>query len=84
MGEQGDGPGPFLLEDLRAAAAAEKASFHMPGHKGGGGAPRRGLDLWGPAVYASDLSEMSGFDYLHSPQGGLIGAQKRRNSSRVI
>lgn len=49
----------------------------MPGHKGGAGAPGRGLELWGPAVYATDLSEMSGFDYLHSPQAGLVGAQER-------
>ena len=49
----------------------------MPGHKGGGGAPRRGLELWGPAVYQTDLSEMSGFDYLHSPQAGLVAAQQR-------
>jgi arginine decarboxylase len=72
-----DRPEPALVTDLRAAWAAEQASFHMPGHKGGAGAPRRGIELWGPAIYATDLSEMSGFDYLHSPEAGLRRAQAR-------
>lgn len=47
----------------------------MPGHKGGAGAPQRGIDLFGRAAYEADLSEMGGFDYLHGATSALITAQ---------
>jgi arginine/lysine/ornithine decarboxylase len=72
-----DGEDPILLTHLDEVSRAEVASFHMPGHKGGAGAPPRGLALWGPAVYATDLSELSGFDYLHGPTSALAVAQRR-------
>ena len=56
---------PALVEHLREIWASEGASFHMPGHKGGSGAPPLGVELLGDAVYRADLSEMGGFDYLH-------------------
>jgi len=48
----------------------------MPGHKGGLGAPARGRRLLGDAVYGADLSELSGFDYLHGAKSALINAQQ--------
>jgi arginine decarboxylase len=47
----------------------------MPGHKGGAGAPRRGIELFGEAVYEADVSEMGGFDYLHGASSALVIAQ---------
>jgi arginine decarboxylase len=55
---------------------AETASFHMPGHKGGRGAPGLGLELFGPELYLLDISEMAGLDYLHSPSSALLAAQE--------
>jgi len=47
----------------------------MPGHKGGQGAPGLGVELFGPALYGLDVSEMAGLDYLHSPSSALLAAQ---------
>jgi arginine decarboxylase len=47
----------------------------MPGHKGGPGAPRLGVELFGAELYAIDVSEMGGFDYLHGPTSALLRAQ---------
>ena len=66
---------PALAGHLRRTRAAEERSFHMPGHKGGRGAPARGIELLGGAVYAADLSELGGFDYLYEPRSGLLDAQ---------
>lgn len=48
----------------------------MPGHKGGLGAPERGIELIGRAAYEADLSEMGGFDYLHGATSALVSAQR--------
>jgi arginine decarboxylase len=48
----------------------------MPGHKGGPGAPREGVELFGADVYGIDVSEMGGFDYLHGASSGLLRAQQ--------
>jgi arginine decarboxylase len=68
---------PPLFQHLRAVQRAERASFHMPGHKGGSGAPALGLELFGAAIYEADLSEMGGFDYLHHPESALLESQAR-------
>jgi arginine decarboxylase len=47
----------------------------MPGHKGGSGAPRLGVELFGADLYAIDVSEMGGFDYLHGATSALDRAQ---------
>lgn len=49
----------------------------MPGHRGGAGAPRRGVEALGAEAYAADVSELGGFDYLHQPRAGLLEAQAR-------
>lgn len=43
--------------------------FHMPGHK------RQSLDLGDP--YSIDITEIDGFDNLHSPEGIIRDAQER-------
>ena len=47
----------------------------MPGHKGGSGAPRLGVELFGEGLYTIDVSEMGGFDYLHGATSALVRAQ---------
>ena len=66
-----------LVEHLREVQRAERASFHMPGHKGKRGAPAAGRSLFGDAVYEADVSEMGGFDYLHHPESAILAAQAR-------
>jgi arginine/lysine/ornithine decarboxylase len=66
-----------LERHIHEVQGAERASFHMPGHKGGRGAPSRARELLGEAVFAADLSELSGFDYLHGASSALIHAQER-------
>jgi len=68
---------PRLSDHARATIAAERHSFHMPGHKGGAGAPPEGLELFGAAVYELDLSELGGFDYLHGAADEVGRAQER-------
>ena len=74
----GRGETPALADDLRAYYQAERASFHMPGHKQRLAAlhPLAG-EILGAAAIRADVSEMGGFDYLHSPEGRLAVAQQR-------
>ncbi len=65
-----------LTTELLAARKAEKRSFHMPGHKGGGGASTLAHEVLGSAAFAADLSELGGFDYLHSAAGGIAESQR--------
>lgn len=66
----------ILESHIKAVQESEQVSFHMPGHKGGQGAPARGRRLLGDAVYSADLSELSGFDYLHGAKSALVNAQQ--------
>ena len=77
MPELSHGSEAALAQHLRESQAAEEASFHMPGHKGGPGAPALGLELLGQQAYAADLSELGGFDYLHGAATGIARAQAR-------
>lgn len=65
----------ILESHIKQVLTNERASYHMPGHKGGLGAPERGRTLLGGSVYAADLSELSGFDYLHGASTALVDAQ---------
>ena len=71
-----------LEAHIREIQGKERASFHMPGHKGGRGAPERGRAFFGDGVYAADLSELSGLDYLHGSRGAL--ARSQENAARVF
>ena len=68
---------PPTVMDVRRYFENEQASFHMPGHKQRGGFhPLAPTVLGGPAL-RNDVSEMGGFDYLHSPESSLVDAQQR-------
>ncbi len=73
----GHGSEPELpaVDALRRITAERSLSFHMPGHKQGRRIPVGG-DVLGPAVWAADLSELGGFDYLHSAGRELARAQE--------
>lgn len=43
----------------------------MPGHKGGRGTHPLALELIGATAWRADLSELSGFDYLHAASGRI-------------
>jgi arginine decarboxylase len=47
----------------------------MPGHKHTGIGTPRLRQSWGEALFHSDLSEMSGIDYLEAPTNSLVEAQ---------
>jgi arginine decarboxylase len=63
-----------LFEQLVRHAAQRKASFHIPGHKSG-----RGMDddasLYYGGISAIDLTEITGLDDLHHPEGVIADAQ---------
>lgn len=72
----------LLAEDVRRCWATEAQSFHMPGHKSGHGAHPLARELIGAAAMGADLSELSGFGYLHSSSGSVALAQ--RNAARLF
>ena len=59
-----------LWQALEAYAKSAVYPFRMPGHKGG----RLGAFSH---MMQQDITEIAGFDNLHSPQGILLEAQKR-------
>lgn len=76
-GSVDDGAESILAAHLEQVRREERASFHMPGHKGGPGAPGAALELLGAQAFRSDLSELSGFDYLHGASSAIDLAQRR-------
>lgn len=71
-----DEPGPGLADALLAYPTGERASFHMPGHKQRPPSDEAAGAL-GPDIWRHDVSEMGGFDYLHSPTGAIAVAQEQ-------
>lgn len=65
------------LESLLAEKEAYHTSFHMPGHKMLM-QPHPMLErYWGGNLHPADIVEINGIiDYLHSPKGALLEAQK--------
>lgn len=55
--------------------------LHVPGHKGGGGAPPALLSRWGPAIFRDDLTEVPGMDDLSAPSGAIEASQARTAAS---
>lgn len=49
--------------------------LHIPGHKGGAGAPPDLMRRWGAAVFRDDLTEVPGVDDLAAPAGPIAAAQ---------
>lgn len=71
-----------IAGEVRACWESEAHSFHMPGHKGGRGAHALALAMIGEAALRADLSELSGFDYLHAASGAVDRAQ--RHAARLF
>lgn len=65
-----------ILEKLRKYSDSDAYPFHMPGHKRN---LREGGGLAGefPNPFAIDITEISGFDDLHHPEGILLESMKR-------
>jgi arginine/lysine/ornithine decarboxylase len=68
---------PPTVRDVLAYSDNEKVSFHMPGHKQRGGFHPLAPKVLGEVALRNDVSEMGGFDYLHSPEGSIVEAQKQ-------
>ncbi len=67
---------PFL-DSLLVEKERWQTSFHMPGHKGTLPPAPKLVEYWGGDIHAADLVEINGIiDYLHSPKGALLEAQK--------
>lgn len=65
-----------LAGTLGAYAAKNTARFHMPGHKG------RGLaGFWRQELARWDVTEISGTDNLHSPEGAILEAERAASKS---
>ena len=65
-----------LWEALVAHVRHGYAAFHVPGHKGGRGAPPELDAAWGRPVFEYDLTELPGLDNLHAPAGAVRAAQE--------
>ncbi len=59
-----------LSDKLEALEKDGNYPFHMPGHK------RRGFDAFTKAVYASDITEIDGFDDLHDAKDVIKNEQE--------
>lgn len=64
-----------IWEALIAYRDRQTVRFHVPGHKGGAGLDPEAAPLLGGA-YALDLTEISGLDDLHHPEGVIAEAQQ--------
>ncbi len=64
-----------LFEAIRHYCGLDKAPFHTPGHKQGQGIAPELMELLGPNVFKSDLTELPEVDNLHDPDGVIREAQ---------
>ncbi|MDK2881756.1 MAG: hypothetical protein PWP58_91 [Bacillota bacterium] len=65
-----------LWEALLSYVRAGYTKFHVPGHKGGRGAPPELGAAWGRSLLEFDLTELPGLDNLHAPAGAIRVAQE--------
>lgn len=75
MSEQVRGHAP-LFEMLEQYRKERKRSFHVPGHKNGQAYQREGGAGWLDEVMTADITEISGSDDLHHPEGVIKEAQR--------
>ncbi|MEG4304742.1 aminotransferase class I/II-fold pyridoxal phosphate-dependent enzyme [Microcoleus sp. D3_18a_C4] len=64
-----------LLDALRDRTNQPHAPFYAPGHKRGQGISQPLIDLFGAAVFRSDLPELPELDNLFNPEGAIAEAQ---------
>ena len=65
-----------LLDALRDRANHHHSPFYAPGHKRGQGISQQLVDLFGAAVFRSDLPELPELDNLFNPEGAIAEAQE--------
>ncbi|MEG5014373.1 MULTISPECIES: aminotransferase class I/II-fold pyridoxal phosphate-dependent enzyme [unclassified Microcoleus] len=65
-----------LLDALRDRTNHPHAPFYAPGHKRGQGISQPLIDLFGAAVFRSDLPELPELDNLFNPEGAIAEAQE--------
>ncbi|MCG0275083.1 MAG: aminotransferase class V-fold PLP-dependent enzyme [Thermosediminibacteraceae bacterium] len=65
-----------LVQKLVAYSRKDPVRFHMPGHKGGKGLPRRLKALMEKNLFRWDVTEIPGMDNWHSPEGAIEKAQR--------
>ncbi|MGB3265406.1 MAG: aminotransferase class I/II-fold pyridoxal phosphate-dependent enzyme [Microcoleus sp.] len=65
-----------LLDALRDRANHHHSPFYAPGHKRGQGISQPLIDLFGAAVFRSDLPELPELDNLFNPEGAIARAQE--------
>jgi arginine decarboxylase len=65
-----------LLDALRDRTNHHHSPFYAPGHKRGQGISQPLVDLFGAAVFRSDLPELPELDNLFNPEGAIGQAQE--------
>ncbi|MEG4520115.1 MULTISPECIES: aminotransferase class I/II-fold pyridoxal phosphate-dependent enzyme [unclassified Microcoleus] len=65
-----------LLDALRDRTNHPHAPFYAPGHKRGQGISQPLIDLFGAAVFRSDLPELPELDNLFNPEGAIAESQE--------
>jgi len=65
-----------LLDALRDRTNHHHSPFYAPGHKRGQGISQQLVDLFGAAVFRSDLPELPELDNLFNPEGAIAEAQE--------
>ncbi|MCC3405400.1 MAG: aminotransferase class I/II-fold pyridoxal phosphate-dependent enzyme [Microcoleus sp. PH2017_10_PVI_O_A] len=65
-----------LLDALRDRTNHHHSPFYAPGHKRGQGISQPLVDLFGAAVFRSDLPELPELDNLFNPEGAIAQAQE--------
>ena len=65
-----------LLDALRDRTNHHHSPFYAPGHKRGQGISEPLIDLFGAAVFRSDLPELPELDNLFNPEGAIAEAQE--------
>ncbi len=64
-----------LYEAIAVHERAGTASFHVPGHKSGGGIDREAYEYF-HSIATIDYTEITGLDDLHQPEGVIQEAQR--------
>ncbi len=70
-----------LVEAILQYCQKDPLRFHMPGHKGGSGAPESLRQIWGQ-LWQWDLTEVQGLDNLAAPTGPILQAQRQMAAYR--
>ena len=77
MDKQNETKGPGLIEFIKAHQDRERASFHMPGHKGKAFFTKNGYADFTDLMIDGDLTEIEGADNLFKAEGILRETMNR-------